>query len=180
MKFSFGILLCIPLLLWTIFRTVNCITFSIDCGQHMKRAAHANSVEMAQKEMVYVVKYCEDHRLTEGTVSIILHQPKNDVGFWYNNMKACLAELDTIINSKDTSTTEASRLSKWNSCTAKTNALMKLRETLVAHGEKGDRTVCPNGITIYPNNVIYCIWGIIGLILLIPSVYLICRAIDEL
>lgn len=150
MKLLNGILLMIPFVLWMIVRIVAGVSFDIDCGGHIKRAADANTVELAAQELRTVIVYCDEHRLTSGVVSIILKQPKNDVGFWYTNLKASLTELEKV-----TSTT--SQLEK-------TNILIKLRETLLDHSQTVSITA-PDSITIYPNNVMYFWWAVIGTIL---------------
>jgi hypothetical protein len=160
MKVLCGFLLTVPFLLWIIFRTVAAVSFSIDCGGHIKRAADANTVELAVQEMTTVVNYCEDHKLTSGIVSIFLKQPKNDVGFWYSNLKSSQKELQKL----DTNTSQLE----------KTNVLMKLRETLVDHGESVTITA-PEGITIYPHNVAYFMWATVGFVLGVLGCVLIMR-----
>lgn len=135
---------------WGIARTIKAISFDQNCGQYLKRAADANSIEMAKEELGIAISYAEAHNLTKGTVSIFLHQPKNDVEYWYKNMKEAHKELGEV--PEDTSRME------------KTNILMKLRETLTDEGENGVEVTMPNGISIYPNNVSYFWWSIISLI----------------
>lgn len=135
---------------WGVARTVKAISFDQNCGQYLKRAADANSIEMAKEELGIAISYAEANNLTQGTVSIFLHQPKNDVGYWYRNMKTAYEELENV--PEDTSLME------------KTNILMKLRETLTDEGENGIEVTIPNGISIYPNNVSYFWWSIISLV----------------
>jgi hypothetical protein len=90
--------------------------------------------------------------LTTGIVSLFLQQPKNDVKFWYTNIKASYDELSSL--SEDATPLE------------KSNMLMKLRETLVDQGESTSVT-CPNGISIYPFNVAYFWWSILSLLFFI-------------
>ncbi len=138
--------------MWGGVRIVKWISFNTNCKQYLKRAADANSVEMAKEELKHAISYAEKNNLTEGVVSIILHQPKNDIGYWYNNLKASYEELENLPS-------DASSLEK-------TNVLMKLRETLTDDsGENGTKVTVPNGITIYPNNVLYCLWGVFSFVL---------------
>lgn len=137
--------------MWAGVRIVKLVSFNTNCKQYLKRAADANSVEMAKDELKQAISYAEKNNLTEGVVSIILHQPKNDIGYWYNNLKTSYEELENLPS-------DASSLEK-------TNVLMKLRETLTDDdGDKGTTVTVPNGITIYPNNVLYCLWGIVSCI----------------
>jgi hypothetical protein len=159
-----GILLLIPFLLWGTFRTVKCVQFNFDCQQHLKRAADANTIDLAAKELITVIAYCDKHELKSGTVSVFFHQPKNDVGFWYTNITESLKEL-LKVNDK-TSQLERS------------NILIKLRETLTDQGESLHIT-CPEGITIYPHNVLYALWGFFGLVIGCIGGYLIISAINE-
>jgi len=143
------ILFTISTLWWASARIIKGYEFSINCTGHLKRAADANTVELASKELDTAIKYLESKELTAGTVSIFLKQPKNDIGFWYENLVASRQEL---INLKP----DSGQLEK-------TNVLMKLRETLVDSGEDTSVTY-PNGISIYPYNRMFCLWGIISLL----------------
>ena len=153
----FGGFICIlPFIVWLIVVIIVSYSFSVGCEQYLKRAADANTVEMAKTQLTTALTYMEQHNLTSGICSIFLQQPKNDVGFWYNNIKAAKAELDSLpIN-----VTPLER----------TNVLMKLRETLVDQGESTSITL-PSGISQYPNNktffwlgIIFALLGCIGCI----------------
>lgn len=131
-------------------RCVKDYRFDTGCAQYLKRAADANSIEIAKKELKQAISYAEEHNLTEGVVSIFFKQPENDVGFWYENMKASYEELESLPD--NTSSLE------------KTNVLMKLRESLTDSSENGTSVTIPNGISIYPNNVAYFWWITISFI----------------
>jgi hypothetical protein len=148
-----------------VVRIVATYSFSIDCGGHIKRAADANTVELAKQELVTVIQYCDDHALTSGVVSIFLKQPKNDIGFWYKNISSSLNELNKL----DSNATQLE----------KTNVLMKLRETLTDQGENGLCITAPNGITIYPHNVGFFIWVVFGSVLAIVGIVFIGQAMNE-
>jgi hypothetical protein len=148
MKAFAGVLLCLPFVAWAVVRIVLYILFGIYCGGHMERAGHANSIELARQEMAAVVKYAEEKGLTEGYTSILYRTPDADVGFWYNNMKTSLNELQNV-------KADASDLEK-------SNILIKLRETVCAHGKSDEHIVVPAGISVFPNNVIFCFWGVLS------------------
>lgn len=135
---------------WLGARMVNSVQFDHQCEAYLKRAADANTVEIAKENLAKAIGYAEENNLTEGIVSIFFHNPRNDIGFWYENMKACYEELEGL--PEDATSLE------------RTNMLMKLRESLVDTGESTSVTV-PNGISVYPNNVMYFWWGIISSIL---------------
>lgn len=137
-------------LAWGTVRAVRSIQFDMQCKSYLKLAADANSVELAKENLEKAINYAEKNNLTEGIIGIIFKDPINDVGFWYNNMKACYAELDNLPD-------DATSLEK-------TNVLMKLRESLVDVGESTVVTL-PTGISVYPYNVLFCIWGWLSLIL---------------
>lgn len=65
--------------------------------------------------------------------------PSYDVGFWYKNLSSSLEEL------KQYEAREASQLEK-------TNALMKLRETLLDTTDDGTSVTAPAGISVFPYN----------------------------
>lgn len=156
MKHVVAFVLCLPFLLWSGTRIVQGILFDINVEGHLKRAADANTVELAKKEMDVVVKYLEANHMTEGYTSILYRTPAEDVGFWYTNLSSALGELNSIEPS-------ATQLEK-------TNVLMKLRETLVDHQEGGVKVTVPEGITVFPHNILYCLWAVFGAITAVVGV----------
>lgn len=138
---------------WMVVRIVAAIQFNINCEEYIKRAADANTIEMAKEELAKAIDYTEQNNLTEGIVSIFLKNPKNDVGFWYDNMVAAYEELDNL--PEDSEPLE------------KTNVLMKLRESLTDSSSGNTEVTCPDGISIYPNNVLYFWWSIGSFILMV-------------
>lgn len=140
-------------IVWATFRIVFGMTFDIDCGGHLKNAADANTIKLAQQELEIALKYIEGHNLTKGNTGVVFHYPQNDVGFWYKNLKSSHEQLAKISES----TTPLSQIEE-------TNALMKLRETLVDHKESGDVVTCPSGIAVFPYNALFLIWGWVSLL----------------
>ena len=133
---------------WACVRTVKAVEFKLNCEQYLKRAADANIVETAKEELGKAISYAEANNLTEGVVSIFLHQPKNDIGYWYKNMTEAYSELENLPEN-------ATSLEK-------TNVLMKLRESLTDDTESGISVTIPEGISIYPNNASYLWWGLVS------------------
>ena len=105
------------------------------------RAANSNTISIAKSELKVAIAYLEAKDLAHGFVSIFLKQPKNDIGFFYTNVKASLSELESLPDS-------SSQLEK-------SNMLMKLRETLTDNGENGTILACPDGISIHPHNALF-------------------------
>lgn len=140
----FVLVMALPFLSWGCFRIWNYVEFTRDCGSYMAVAANANTVELAKDKLETVIKYMEDNRLKSGYTSLFVNTEDENVSFWYSNMKATVDELSKV--APETSQMERS------------NILLKLRETLLDKGEKGERLAVPEGITIYPNNWLYFIW----------------------
>ena len=106
---------------WATVRIVKSEQFDKNCIQYIKRAADANSVELAKSELEKAISYAEENNLTEGVVSIFFHQPKNDIGYWYQNITEIYEKLENF--PEDATSLEG------------TNVLMNLRETLTDEGE---------------------------------------------
>ena len=136
---------------WATVRIVKSVQFNFDCQAYLKRAANANTIELAKTELGKAIEYVESNNLTKGVVSVFLKNPANDIGFWYQNMKLAYEELDAL--PENTSSLE------------KTNVLMKLRESLTDNDSTGATSVItPSGITIYPNNMMYFVWSMFSII----------------
>lgn len=128
------------------------IVFNVNCSGHLKRAADANTIEIAKTELDIALEYLEQEGLTEGYTSVLYKTPDEDISFWYSNLKAASVELGNI--SADASTLETS------------NALMKLRETLLDKGEKSEHITAPAGISRYPYN------GILGTLMVFSMLFM--------
>lgn len=137
-------------IVWAIGRFYNDYQFDVGCGGRLKRAADANTIELAEKELSVALKYCERHGYTEGNTGIIFITPDKDVGFWYANLNEAHKELLAV-------PPETSKLER-------TNVLMKLRETLLDHGQSGDHVTIPAGISIYPHNGQWALTGWLSII----------------
>ena len=120
------------------------IDFKQNCSGRLERAANANTVELAVKELNAAIEYAEAKSYTAGYTSIIYKTPDEDVEYWYNNLCASRQELLNLPNSSST--------------LEKTNTLMKLRETLTDTGEHGSYVIYPEGLQFYPHNFL---WGIL-------------------
>lgn len=124
------------------------IDFKQNCSGRLERAANANTVELAVKELDAAILYAEDKGYTSGYTSVFFRTPDEDVEYWYNNLCASRQELRNLPDS--------------TSALEKTNTLMKLRETLTDTGENGTYVIYPNGLQFYPHNIL---WGILRLII---------------
>ena len=135
------------------------IDFKQNCSGRLERAANANTVDLAVKELNTAIQYAETKGYTTGYTSVIYKTPDEDVEYWYNNLCASRQELLNLPDS--TSTLE------------KTNTLMKLRETLTDTGEHGSYVIYPEGLQFYPHNFL---WGIVRLFIWI-ALAVICAVI---
>ncbi len=147
----FVLLFCV----WAGIRIVAGIQFDRGCGGYLKRAADANTVELAKKQLKVALDYMEREVSTTGYTSVLYRTPDEDVEFWYTNIKSSSAELEQI-------NPNASQLER-------SNLLMKLRETLLDEGKSTSITV-PAGISIYPNNVAMAFFGWLSAILMVVGI----------
>lgn len=129
-------------------RAVKAIQFTQGCGGHIKRAANAGTVGLAENELSRAAAYAEKKGLTNGFTSVLYRTPSDDVGFWYANIAASLAELRKV--KEDTPQLERS------------NLLIKLRETLTDSGKESQRVVAPGGISIHRSNALYFWWLLVS------------------
>lgn len=129
------------------------IEFNQNCKGYLKQAADANTVELALDRLDKALSYAERKGWTDGYTSILWKTEDENVGFWYDNLKASRQELILVQNS--------SQLEQ-------TNVLMKLRETLTESTDKGTAITYPAGLWKYPHNGLYavllCIVNILGFI----------------
>jgi len=140
-------LLC---LITPVVTTVRKIQFNQNCSGYLKQAADANTPEIALERIDKALDYIEAHRLTYGYTSILYKTEDENVGFWYNNIKACKGELEACLD-----------------CTQleKSNVLMKVRESLTDNGESGTVLTVPTGIHKYPHNWMFGILNFLSTIL---------------
>lgn len=119
--------------------------FDVNCQGHIKRAADANSVKLAQKELKIAVDYLTENGLTQGNTSLLFETPSNDIGFWYANLTASLDELNGLVAKSDAQAIDGIE---------QTNALIKLRESLLDHGQT-ESVTHPAYICLYPNHQVW-------------------------
>jgi hypothetical protein len=133
-----------PFAIWAGLVYYKSTVFSIECSGHIKRAADANTVELAKKELKTVLDYLEKNKLTQGSTAVLWDTPQTDIEFFYTNIKSSYIELDKV-------TDQTSQLEK-------TNILLKLRETLLDPSEHGYRVTRPSDLYLYPGVTFWFIW----------------------
>lgn len=127
---------------------------------YLNRAAYANTIELADKELGLAIAYLEANNMTSGSTAVFYETPSRDIGFWYENLKASQQELQNL---------------EVTTALEKTNVLMKLRETLMTQGEKSKVRI-PKGLDVYPYNGMWVALGwaaffalITGFLMFIPA-----------
>ena len=160
MKYFIASLLIVLGLITPVSCTVKTIQFKQDCAGYLKQAADANTAAIALERITKALDYIESNRLTEGYTSVLWTTEDENVGFWYENIMACKAELKACLNS--------SQLEQ-------TNVLMKVRESLM----DGEGLTIPAGISRYPNNSVWMIFGWISAFLIIGGIGWILWMLDD-
>lgn len=154
MKKETRILLIVVLTICSMITPASCVVktiqFGKNCSGYIRQTADANTVEIALERITIAIDYAEHHGLMEGYTSVIYQTEEDNVGFWYRNLKACQCELEAAMN--------CSQLEK-------SNVLMKVRESLTDNGEHGTELSLPNGISRYPYNTLFTIFGWISVII---------------
>ena len=156
----------LALLAFVITRVALTIEYNIYCGGHLKRAADANTIELAEQELSTALAYMDKEGWDKGgSTHLIFPHPKCDIGFWYENITSAKNELQQL----DPDSTQLE----------KTNVLMKLRETILDGGESLSVTT-PPGITVFPYQWLFCIWGwVSGVLAGVVVLVVICVCLDE-
>lgn len=163
--FVLSIVLVILSLIVPVSLFVKDVQFTQNCEGYLKQAADANTVELASDRLDKAIKYAEDHGLTSGYTSVIYNTEDENIGFWYDNLKACQKELKSAVN--------ASQLEK-------SNVLMKVRESLTDEGENGIDLTIPDGLYKYPNNVAWAIVEFISLFLFLGGFILFMCILEDI
>ena len=140
-RYIFLVLAMIVFFTTVIIEGVKEAHFDRNCTQYIERAAHANSVETAKENLAKAISYVETNNLTEGTVAVLFPQPKDDIGYWYDNIVDAYTVLENLPE-------DASNLEK-------TSVLTRIKDALTDEDESGAYVVTPEGIGVYPNNALY-------------------------
>ena len=160
MKYFISILAIVLGLITPVSCIVKYIQFKQNCSGYLKQAADANTAAISLERITKALKYIESNHLTEGYTSVLWTTEDENVGFWYENIKACKSELKACLNS--------SQLEQ-------TNVLMKVRESLM----DGEKLTIPKGISRYPNNALWMLFGWISAFLIIVGISIIIWELNE-
>jgi hypothetical protein len=126
--------------------TLYVVDYKFECNVkgYLQRTANANNVKNANENLTKVISYLEEKNLTKGNSSLFFDTPENDIAYWYKNLKDAQVELQSI--PENVSLLEQS------------NVLIKLRETLISHSDKGEELIIPENLQYYPFQIF---WNII-------------------
>ena len=152
MKYVIPTLLFVLALVTPASCVVKSIHFDQDCCGYLKQAADANTAEIALERLNIALDYIERNHLTYGYTSVLWQTEDENVGFWYKNLKACQSELKACMNGTQLE---------------KSNVLMKVRESLTDMSDGKTRLTVPKGISRYPNNTSWMVFGWMSMILII-------------
>jgi len=89
-------------------------------------------------------KWCHDPDKQEFYTSVVYTTPDENVSFWCQNLLQALTDLRELPPDSDALTVS--------------NTLMKVRETLLDEGQSV-RVTSPDGISVYPYNTPFFLWG---------------------
>lgn len=138
MRIMLACLLSLAFLGLGVTRIINEVQFGISVTDYLKRAADANTVELAVENLDTAITELERRGVTSGNTGVLWQSPANDVSFFYANLTSARAELEAL-------TPETTPLER-------SNMLMKLRESIADHGEGGTTITGPGGLAVHPNN----------------------------
>ena len=110
------------------------------------------------------IDYIEKNDLTSGYTSAVWKTEDENIGFWYDNLKACQHELQEGLN---------------GTSLEKTNLLLKIRESLVDNHNGDVSLTMPSGISRYPNNLLWGIYNLFSMLIFVVCLtIIICITFD--
>ncbi len=163
MKKAIGVLFVLIALVLFGIRISKGIEFKQHVTGHLKRAASANTIELANQELTTAITYLEANKITSGYTSISYTTPDEDIGFWFRNLKASQQELQGLVSV---------------SALEKATVLMKLRETLMESGS-GSRVTVPQGLAAFPHNLLWGVLMVVASALLIIGTILLLSGLER-
>jgi hypothetical protein len=147
---------CISFLAWGGARLYATIQFGIYCEAFLRHSADAVTLDEAKTQLQFAIDYCEESKLTSGSTSLLYPTDDEDIAIWYMRLQSSWRALDAI-------QTDASQAEK-------NAALTKLRKTLIDVNSRDKNSLLyPDGISLYPYNKEFSLWGLLSLILLVFS-----------
>lgn len=167
-KFLLTCCLFLPFIFTVTADVILGIKFDVNVEGYLKRAADANTIEVAEQQLYIVLSNIEVRNLTKGSTGVLWDSPQTDIGFWYQNLKQSREELMNLPSN--------------SSSLEKSNMLIKLRETILDHhGTNGDQVTSPYNIDCYPYNTLFVFAYVFSIILgIVAVVYIMYMASDQI
>lgn len=144
-----GVLLMLVLPAWAGVRLYRSAEFDRNCQERLAKATIALYTADAKQDLGQALSYLQARGIngTSGHTSIFGATQDTDVGVWYCKVEQARETLE-----KPTSTNTGYLLSR-------------VREHLTERdGKGGSKLATPTGISVYPHNQLYALWGVAGVI----------------
>jgi hypothetical protein len=135
--------------------------FNRDCGDYLKLAADAPTVERADEFLGKAIAFIEKTGRTSGNSAIIFKKPTDDMGTWYGQLKGSKETTEKILAKGDAATQ-----------LERDNALMKIRETVLDQGKDGESVTTPSWISLVPHQASYILGCLFFIVLAALGVFL--------
>jgi hypothetical protein len=145
-----AILAVAPFASWAITRGVLAQTYENNVGAPLRAADSTFSVDVAQAKLGLVITFLESRGVGEisGSTSLFVPSPDEDIGAWYVRLKGA----NNLLQSLDENSTQEQEDA----------AMMAMYRATSRPGHLHNVYV-PEGISVYPNNWAYAMWGFISL-----------------
>lgn len=141
---------------WLLIRIYRVLCFYKNCESYIRNSMNTASIDIAKSELEHAISYLEKNNLTSGRTSIVTSKLHNDIGYFYKNLKK---QYDFLDHKCKNSLTEVNIQ----------NILKEYEDNLHSRTANGVKTLIPEGISIYPSNTVFCIWGTMSFITLVIS-----------
>lgn len=161
----FSILFMLPFFGWWITRIVESVKFDNNCTYHINQALGSSrstdEPKYAANEIDIAINYIDTHNLAYGVTSIVDKSSSEDLSIWH-----------TSLTKKQTYLHELAEESP--------ESITKYKDYVVARNlySSGGLSI-PDGISVYPHNTLFCVWGWISGLLSIIGVIGIITFINE-
>lgn len=158
--FLVSMALITPFLLWAGVRVYKSQYFDNHCAHHITRSIQEHKVlEHSINELNIAINYVEQHNLTTGYTSVFDYSADDDIDIFYRGL---IEKRNYIQKLKDRDT--------------ELNSFIEFTEM---RGYTGQSVHIPDGISIYPYNVLYFIFSIVSGILFVIGMIGLITFFDE-
>jgi len=158
-------LVLIAALVSLIVVTACCISWwyqlKVECIDYLKLAGDAPTVEKAYEFLSKCMSYVERKGITSGNSGIIFHPPRADLEIWYGQIRGARDTAKVILGKDGSGSLDQLE---------RDNALMKIREVLLDHGESGTTVTKPPWLSWYPHQGAILVWWVLTFVILVVGV----------